>query len=478
MRRILSEKKLIATSFFFALMMFISAIWLSIEVIHAENNTLEQEQSNLGKLDEVTNLRWKEGSMATLSWGAVDEANYYVVTIAVYDADSLLGSTTTGTSSNELDVQQEIHAIVGDAEVGHVKVSAEVVAQKNTDGNVVAESKATKSELLEYELEGWGSLPAPTDISISDDWILKFKFEGDLKDVTGFYVIPTSESPEFQEFMGNYGFHFVQYVGFTMFSEYGSYSDGYYTIDLSELLPKTINEKVSKRVENLSTDPANEDKVKGLTGVEYFKISQITVGLSSFYGNEWLANCGRDPLVGDNRDTNFRLLSPDAVTIDCDLKVINTRLVSKIVLSPSSPIIYLGNAYHLGKTIEPVSAYYETIDWGSSDTGIVTVDSSGMITGIGVGEADVTAAIGNATATVKVKVYDLSSNVDKQECLNEQNRQEIIGSAGVIIDEIANADQPELSNTDIRDEDLERLKTEIVSAVSNGNDIWINYRNI
>ena len=149
--------------------------------------------------------------------------------------------------------------------------------------------------------------------------------------------------------------------------------------------------------------------------------------------------------------------------------------VKSITIAPSSPLICKGNSYYLGKTIEPEDAYYETINWSSDAEDIVEVDSNGMITGVTVGSANVTATIDDVTATVPVTVYELQSNISEQEDLDNTDQQEIIDTAGDIIDDIANNDNPDLSNTDISDEDIEAIKDEIREGIERGDDFWIDF---
>ncbi len=152
-------------------------------------------------------------------------------------------------------------------------------------------------------------------------------------------------------------------------------------------------------------------------------------------------------------------------------------LVQSLNLAPSAPMLFKVHSTYLGKTIEPLDAHYETIDWSSSDESIVTVDSTGKITGVSVGTVNVTAKIGDVFATVPVTVYELSTNLDEQKGLDENQQDEITDTAGSIIDDIANNDEPDLSNTDIKEENLENIKEEITEAANNGSDFWVNFEN-
>ena len=137
--------------------------------------------------------------------------------------------------------------------------------------------------------------------------------------------------------------------------------------------------------------------------------------------------------------------------------------VESIELTPESPVVCIGHSIHLGKTIYPIDAYYNTIEWSCDNSSVLTVDGSGMITAIGVGTANVTARIGNAVTTVSVNVYSISSNLN-----DADENQDLISAAGTIIDDIVNSDNPDISNTDISEENIDTIRDELQVAIANG----------
>ena len=118
--------------------------------------------------------------------------------------------------------------------------------------------------------------------------------------------------------------------------------------------------------------------------------------------------------------------------------------VESITISPANPFVSIGGAYSLGKTIEPADAYYESIDWTSSDDSVVTVDSLGKITGVAAGTATVTAAIGDVSSSVDVTVYALETNID------EASQEEVFNAANKVINGITEGDA---TGTDVADAD-------------------------
>ena len=140
-------------------------------VVHANGITPQ-----VSTLDAVTNLYWNENSSATVAWTGVNEANYYSVTVNVYDSDclTLIGSEETGTTDLTLDVQQEIHNIVDDAEYAMVMVSVAVAAIKKQEETVISKSESVMSGLWEYRIVKI-AIPTPTNVSLTEDLVAEFE---------------------------------------------------------------------------------------------------------------------------------------------------------------------------------------------------------------------------------------------------------------------------------------------------------------
>ena len=83
--------------------------------------------------------------------------------------------------------------------------------------------------------------------------------------------------------------------------------------------------------------------------------------------------------------------------------------VESIKLDQSSLVLKEDFSYKLLATIIPSDATNQNIAWSSSNSSIVTVDNSGMITTLSAGIVDITAEISGMTATCKVKVIPLTS---------------------------------------------------------------------
>lgn len=68
-----------------------------------------------------------------------------------------------------------------------------------------------------------------------------------------------------------------------------------------------------------------------------------------------------------------------------------TTLVESIILNKTSLSLNIGDSNVLIAAINPTNASYKSISWHSSNANVVTVNSSGMVTAIGIGSAVITA---------------------------------------------------------------------------------------
>ena len=82
--------------------------------------------------------------------------------------------------------------------------------------------------------------------------------------------------------------------------------------------------------------------------------------------------------------------------------------VESLKLSKKSVAVYNGNSYSLSATVTPSDASDKALKWISSNTSVVSVSSSGKITGKGIGTATVTCSATDGSgvkASCKVSVY-------------------------------------------------------------------------
>ena len=81
-------------------------------------------------------------------------------------------------------------------------------------------------------------------------------------------------------------------------------------------------------------------------------------------------------------------------------------LVAEIKLDKPSLELEPGQSVQLTAIVSPDNATDKTVVWSSSDASVVSVDQTGVITGIGAGKATVKAKAGSAEATCSVEVTE------------------------------------------------------------------------
>lgn len=87
--------------------------------------------------------------------------------------------------------------------------------------------------------------------------------------------------------------------------------------------------------------------------------------------------------------------------------------VTSIAVSPTSASIQTGSSQQLTATVSPSTATNKTVIWSSSNTNVATVNSSGLVSGLNVGGAIITARTqdGNFTSTSSITVTQNTSTL-------------------------------------------------------------------
>ena len=93
----------------------------------------------------------------------------------------------------------------------------------------------------------------------------------------------------------------------------------------------------------------------------------------------------------------------DGVTAVCTIAVVKTDVTS-VALSSASETLKKDDTLTIGATVSPSGATYPDVTWKSSDTDIVTVDSTGKVTAKDFGFATITAEADGVTAVCTIAV--------------------------------------------------------------------------
>lgn len=86
--------------------------------------------------------------------------------------------------------------------------------------------------------------------------------------------------------------------------------------------------------------------------------------------------------------------------------------VTGVTLSPASTSIGVGDTTTLSANVSPADANNRNLTWNSSNTSVATVDSAGVVTGVSVGSASITATTqdGGFTAVSEITVNGVAAN--------------------------------------------------------------------
>lgn len=94
---------------------------------------------------------------------------------------------------------------------------------------------------------------------------------------------------------------------------------------------------------------------------------------------------------------------------------------AKISLDESSYDLYINTSFALNPTITPFNLVGEEIEWTSSDSGIASVDSNGVVKGLSVGEATITATVKSSNSCASC-VINVKASVKKALLLNDNSK--------------------------------------------------------
>jgi uncharacterized protein YjdB len=180
-----------------------------------------------------------------------------------------------------------------------------------------------------------------------------------------------------------------------------------------------------------------------------FKQGEEDVQLCDFIGKQAVApvaaklGVGVECSAADLHDIDTILRSEGTATITattvnglealCEIPVdersIDDIFPEEITLSRTTADISVGNTLTLRATILPANATDKTVTWGSSDTGVATVDDDGVVTGLSEGTATITATtVNDLEAMCEIKVDEQNGILPEEITLNRDTADILVGS--------------------------------------------------
>ena len=476
---------------------------------------------SITSLDTPINLRWKDNSTATAIWNTVENANYYIVNVYLYNQNhELVDSKQTGTTSNELDLQQEIYSLMNERTINKFYIDYDVTALYINDNYTINSDISEKCVEIIIENAGKTKLATPTNVSLSDnyyaswtttdslsniwffgfDW--KFEYNGNIKYVSGTGTSTAKNGTnvnvknQIKSAYDKAGFSGETVKVSIRVKSWADYDTDYKDGDSSEY---------SNFIEYSST---GKIKLATPTNVSlsdnYYASWATTDSLSNiwFFGFDWkfeyngnikyvlgtgtsTAKNGTNVNVKNQIKSAYDKAGFSGETVKVSIRVKSwadydtdykngdpseysnfvyynpngSTIISEIILSPNKPVVAVGRTLYIGKVIEPNNAYYSSIDWSTSDNSIVSINNMGQITGVKKGNATITAKINNATQDADVSVYEIESNIN-----NTEQATAVINEANDVIEAITKNE--DISNTDIIDK--ESVLNEVEQGAQNG----------
>ena len=278
-----------------------------------------------------------------------------------------------------------------------LKVQCRVKAQSQTsDAGIYASSDWSKlTGTANYKLSAT-KYATPTGVTLGSDLKLSFNAVPNVKSYE--IKIINSENTEWEETIGWEYVYFDDYG--EIYSGYGgdvTLKNGVITVDITKGLDIYVND-----TEYMGKDLKVQCRVKA---------QSQTSNAGIYASSDW-----------------------SKLTGTANYKYQTGKGVESITISPNNPYVPIGYSYSLGKTIEPIDAYYSSINWSSNNQSIVTVDSLGTLTGVSEGTALVTAKVDSASDTATVTVYKLETNV------TEESEEDVLNYTNSVINNIVEGD--------------------------------------
>ncbi len=93
----------------------------------------------------------------------------------------------------------------------------------------------------------------------------------------------------------------------------------------------------------------------------------------------------------------------DGVSDTCEVEVLK-KAVSGVTISSDAETLVVGNSKSLSATVLPADATYPTVTWSSDDEAVATVDQTGKVMAVGIGNATITATADGVSDACEVQV--------------------------------------------------------------------------
>ena len=155
----------------------------------------------------------------------------------------------------------------------------------------------------------------------------------------------------------------------------------------------------------LSMETGDQFQMKGTVNKRPEDTSNYGITWSS--SNSSVASISSDGLITANAPgtTTIRAATWMSVSSTCTVTVTKKVIaVSSVSLNKTSLSLMEQETYQLVATVSPADATDKTVTWTSSNSSVATVDGNGVVKGVAVGSATITAKAGDKTASCAVTI--------------------------------------------------------------------------
>lgn len=151
-------------------------------------------------------------------------------------------------------------------------------------------------------------------------------------------------------------------------------------------------------IEFVTSTDTSIDTISVISGEESTQITSANDSISE----------STSTLISENTSTSISESSSISASVDTSIHV------NSVSLNASTKTIKLNQTFKLTATISPSNATNKNVTWSSSNESIATVDKTGLVTPIAIGETtiSVTTEDGNYRATCNITVEDSSDIAD------------------------------------------------------------------
>lgn len=196
------------------------------------------------------------------------------------------------------------------------------------------------------------------------------------------------------------------FSGFSSNSSSKYYKKIYLDIGESSLLDPNVVDVKTVKIENSNSDVATIDedgkieaKAKGTTVItikdennNVVKRIEIVVD-TDIKKEDPTPTPSPDPIDDPVNQRPSEQTPTDKIVSSTNISIINNK-----------PTIAVGSTLKLNAKIEPINTTDKIITWSTSDSSIATINNEGVVVGIKVGTATITAKNGNVSTTVQVTI--------------------------------------------------------------------------